>query len=155
MIIKAEPAIEQDPHDIQPPPPEYTETLVRPEPTHIQQPPPAAQLHYPPQPSPRNRDSPTTQQPQTRVGQEYRDRCKPPLRARPNLLNSQHLCSVSPMRKRRTRCNHDIWAMRHHLCRPVVSNRPGVSVVSLRPPMLLVPLFRRRLTSEPFSQQRR
>ncbi|KAF9646396.1 hypothetical protein BDM02DRAFT_3118715 [Thelephora ganbajun] len=74
MIIKGESALNQDNQDIQPPPPEYTETPVRPEPTHAQQPTPTAQLQYPPQPSPYNQDSFTPQQRQVRIGQEYRDR---------------------------------------------------------------------------------
>ncbi|KAF9792065.1 hypothetical protein BJ322DRAFT_1026896 [Thelephora terrestris] len=75
MIIKSEPALDQDIHDIQPPP-EYSETLPRPgpEPTPPQRPTPAARPQYPPQPSPRTRDNLTPQQREVRIGQEYRDR---------------------------------------------------------------------------------
>lgn len=73
MIIKGEPALDQDIQDIQPPP-EYSETL-RPAPPP-QRPTPVARPQYPPQPSPRTRDNLTPQQREARLGQEYRDRCK-------------------------------------------------------------------------------
>ena len=86
MIIKSEPTLTQDIQDIQPPP-EYTETLPRPEPTHAQQPIPPTQLQYPPQPSTPSRDNLSPQQRQARVGQEYRDRRK---------FSCLHLTSLNP-----------------------------------------------------------
>ena len=61
--------------DIQPPPPEYTETLPIPEPerTLPQQPTLAAQPQYLPQQSPYNPENLTPQQRNARIGQEYRD----------------------------------------------------------------------------------
>ena len=134
MIIKDESAAHQDTQDTQPPPPEYTEALVRPEPTYAQQPAPATQLQYPPQPSPYNQNDPTPRQRQAQIGQEYRNRreflplCSPELA---ELSKSPR--SASSVRERRPRRNHDIRNMRHRLCRPVVSDRPGVPVVSPHP----------------------
>ena len=93
MIIKSEPALSQDIQDIQPPP-EYTETLPRPEPTHAQQSIPATQPHYPPQPpTPRSRDNLSPAERQARIGQEYRDRSKPSS-LRPSSLGPQNLHAV-------------------------------------------------------------
>lgn len=74
MIIKDESVAHQDAQDIQPPPPEYTEALVRPEPTYAQQPTPATQLQYPPQPTSYNQNNPSTRQRQAQAGQDYRNR---------------------------------------------------------------------------------
>jgi hypothetical protein len=130
MIIKAEPTLNQDNQDIQPPPPEYTETLPKPGPTSPQRPAPAAQPQYPPQPSPNTQDNLTPQQREARIGQEYRNRRKRPLYM--SSLNSLTFpSSAGPVRERPTRCYDDIRVMRYRLCRLAVSNRFGMSVVSL------------------------
>jgi hypothetical protein len=92
MIIKDESAPHQDPQDIQPPPPEYSEVLARPEPAHAQQPAPATPPQYPPQPSPRTQDNLSPQQRQAQVSQEYRDRCEFPLFM--FFPSSQSFCAV-------------------------------------------------------------
>lgn len=155
MIIKGkgDSALNQDNQDIQPPPPEYTEALVRPEQTHVQPPAPAAQPQYPPQPSPYNQGSLAPQQRQAQIGQEYRDRCESPSsRLSEPAKFPKFTCSTGPMREWRTRCNHDIRNMRYHLCCHIVSDRFGVSVVSLYHPVLS---FTVRSTQNPSSQQRR
>lgn len=77
MIIKGEPALNQDIQHNQPPP-EYTEAVPRPDPSQapLERPTPAARPQYPPQPSPRPQDNLTPQQREARIGQEYRDRCE-------------------------------------------------------------------------------
>ena len=130
MIIKGEPALTQDIHDIQPPP-EYTEAPVRPAPTHIQQPPPAAQPQYPPRPPAPNRDNLSPQQRQAQIGREYQDRRKPPSSRSPEVPKfSNPPRSTSSMRSRRPRLDHDLRYMRYRLRSLVVSVRSSVSVVS-------------------------
>ena len=92
MIVKAEPAPNQDVQDIQPPPPEYSETPVRPEPTSPQRPTPAAQTQYPPRPSPHTPDNFTPQQREAQTAQAYRDRCKRLVSL--SSMNSERLCTV-------------------------------------------------------------
>lgn len=74
MIIKDESVAHQDAQYTQPPPPEYTEALVRPEPTYAQQPTPATQLQYPPQPTPYNQNNFLARQRQAQAGHDYRNR---------------------------------------------------------------------------------
>jgi len=90
MIIKDESAAHQDAQYTQPPPPEYTEAVVRPEPTYVQQPTPATQLQYPPQPSTYNQNNTLGQQSRAQTGQDYRNRRKLPsltLARAPKVLN--------------------------------------------------------------------
>lgn len=105
MIIKGEPAPNQDVQDIQQPPPEYTEIVLRSgqEEPPLQRPAPAAQPQYPPQPSPHNL---TPQQREARIGREYRDRREYIslfLRVSPEpffqyLLNAQTVTTTQPRR---------------------------------------------------------
>jgi len=92
MIIKDESVAHQDAQYTQPPPPEYTEALARPEPTYAQQPTPATQLHYPPQPSPYNQNNPSTRQRQAQAGQDYRNRRELPSSTLVRTLKSLKTC---------------------------------------------------------------
>jgi outer membrane biosynthesis protein TonB len=130
MIIKGEPALTQEIHDIQPPP-EYTEAPARPAPAHVQQPTPAAQPQYPPQPPTPNRDNLSPQQRQAQIAREYQNRCKFPSSCPLEFVQfSKPLRSTSSLRSRRPRRNHDIRYMWYRLRCPVVSDRFGVSLVS-------------------------
>ena len=94
MIIKDESVAHQDAQYTQPPPPEYTEALVRPEPTYAQ-PTPATQLQYPPQPSPYNQNNPLARQRQAQTGQDYRNRRELPsltLARAPKILRARVQC---------------------------------------------------------------